>query len=162
MKLFSLLDLGIEKFAKAALVVSIFLMLFLSLLGIVMRWNSMTFLWIDPLIRFLVFLSAFLGGVLATGRQSHIGIDLLSKILEKRGHRAPLYLGRLVSMVCTLGLVWLVYASWQFTKVELEYGKEAFLGIHNGVMVGIIPFGFALCAYRFFYLFLHSFSARKP
>ena len=158
MKFFSLIDLGIEKLAKGLLVLSIFSMLFLTILCIVLRWFSITILWIDPLVRYLVFLCAFLGGVLATGRKSHIGIDLLSKIIERKNHHAPIILERIISLVCTGALLWLVYASIEFTKVELQYGKEAFLGIHNGVIVGIIPFGFSLCAYRFFYLFIKSFS----
>ena len=40
-------------------------------------------------------------------------------------------------------------------KVELEFGRDVFWGIHSGFLVGIIPFGFLLISLRFiFILFL--------
>ena len=137
-------------------------MIFLTVLNIILRLKSITFFWIDPLNRHLVFLSAFLGGVLATGRGTHISIDMISKILESRGwFKVETYLKRLIAFVSLLGVLWLIYASFDFFQMEKEFGKEVFWGIHSSSFVFIIPFGFSLIAFRFFVLLLKSFSANK-
>ncbi len=159
--LFGFIDKAIETFSKYALIVSIAIMLSLSLATIVFRWFNMTFMWMDPMIRHLVFLSAFLGGVLATGAKNHIGIDVASKILENKGwHSLNNNLRRLVDIAAIVVLVWLTKAAVSFVQMELEFGKEVMLGIHSGVLVMIIPFGFGLIAYRFFYNFVQTFSTK--
>jgi TRAP-type C4-dicarboxylate transport system permease small subunit len=159
MKFFRLIDLMIEKITTWALVSGVFLMLALALTTIILRWFNMSLLWLDPFVRHLVFIVTFLGGIIATGRGSHIGIDILSKSLEvNNSTQAILYLKRFVSIVSVLSLSWLTHASWKFMQVELEFGRDVFLGIHSGFLVGIIPVGFALIAYRFFFVFLNSFA----
>ena len=69
-------DKFIEKISISLLVVCVLSMLLLSVLNIFLRWFNTTLFWVEPLVRHLVFLSAFLGGVLATGNRSHIGIDI--------------------------------------------------------------------------------------
>ena len=59
-------------------------MMILSITGIVLRWFNIAFLWIDPLVRHLVFICTFLGGAIATGRGTHIGIDIIGRLLESR------------------------------------------------------------------------------
>ncbi|MFZ4713483.1 MAG: TRAP transporter small permease [Bacteriovoracaceae bacterium] len=160
-KTFALIDKGIDKLSRYGLVLAIAMMLFFSLLTIVLRWFNTTYLWMDPLVRHLVFLSAFLGGVLATGAKNHIGIDVASKIFETRGwHKLNNNLRRLVDLGAVLVLVWLTKASVDFVKMELEFGGEVMLGIHSGVLVMIIPFGFGLIAYRFFFNFLQTFQTK--
>lgn len=156
------IDETIEGFSKVCLVFCVLSMLFLTLFGIVLRWFDTAFLWIDPLVRHLVFLSAFLGGTMATGKGSHIGIDVVSKILESKGMKdSILTLKRTTYIVSVIVVGWLAYAAFQFMKVELEFGKEAFLGIHSGVLVGIIPFGFFLIMFRFLYQFLMTWSEQE-
>ena len=57
-------------------------MLFFSVLTILLRWFGQSLEFVEPFVRHLVFLSTFLGGVLATGRGTHIGIDIIGKLLE--------------------------------------------------------------------------------
>lgn len=162
MKFLSTLDKLVEKISSYALIISVLLMLVMSILIIVLRWFGESFLWIDPFVRHLVFLSAFLGGVIATGRKSHIGIDIVGRYLEsKKKHRLCLYIERLVSLACCLTSGWMVLASYDFFKIEAEFGKVAFLGIHSKFLVGIIPLGFSLIAYRFFYQFIFSCCGKK-
>lgn len=157
-RILHLIDDVIEKIAGYGLIVSVFFMLTLSVLTIVLRWFNITYLWFDPFVRHLVFLSAFLGGVVATGRGTHIGIDILGKYLERKHEaKAMQFVKRIISLVSFLVLIWLIVASSQLLKVEIEYGRPSFLGIHSALLVGIIPFGFALIGYRFFYLFIASF-----
>lgn len=158
-KLLKIIDQSIEKLTVVLLVAGVALMLSFSLMTIVLRWFESSFLWLDPLVRHLVFLCTFLGGVMATGRGSHIGIDIVSKTLEVQGKENWLIpIKRVIALVSFLTLIWLIQASYLFMTIELEYGRASFLGIHSGVLVGIIPAGFALIAYRFFYLFIASFS----
>ena len=162
MKVFKWIDSTVEKISTYGLVVSVVLMLFFSCFAIVLRWFDMTYLWLDPFVRHLVFLATFLGGALATGKGTHIGIDILGKYLEN--HRKFFWLNqihRIVAAVSLITVVWLMLVTLDFTKTEFEYGRNVFWGIHSGFMVAIIPFGFSLIGYRFFYKFISSFGRRK-
>ena len=158
-KLLKLIDQGIEKASSYVLVISIFLMLSFSVLIILLRWIDISIPWFETFVRHLVLLATFLGGVLATGRGTHIGIDILSKYLESQNLlKYNVWVNRIVNLACVFTLTWLTKACWEFMKVELEYPQEGFLGINTGFLVGIIPVGFALISYRFFYKFIASFS----
>lgn len=159
LNIFKLIDRAIERFSSYALVVSVLTMLVLAVVIIILRWFSITFHWIEPFIRHLVFLCAFLGGALATGRRTHIGIDIVGKFLEaKKNWQALLWVQRIVSFSCSIICFYLIKAGLDFVAIEAKYGKEVFLGLHSKVLVSIIPFGFFLIGYRFFYLFISSFS----
>ena len=146
-------DTLLEKLSLYALIVSILGMLLLTLLTIILRWFSLTYLWMDPLIRHLVFLSTFLGGVVATGSKQHIAIDIFYKMAEQKGkERLILFFQFLTSLVSCLTIIWLITAAVQFVGDAFKYEKVVFLGIHRGFLVSIIPFGFGLIAYRFFIL----------
>lgn len=155
------IDLWYEKVCLAILVVGVALMLVLSLFNIVSRWWGQSFLWIDPLVRHLVFLGAFLGGAIATGKKNHIAVDIVAKFLEAQNQ--PRLLMRLqgvialVSLGCVLGLA---YASYSFMLQEREYGAEAFLGIHSSWLVGIMPLGFCIIGLRYVYQICEGFLGR--
>ena len=159
-KLLKLIDQGIEKGSSLILVLSIFLMLGFSLLIIGLRWIDISIPWFESFVRHLVLLATFLGGVLATGRGTHIGIDILSKYLESQNLlKYKVWVSRIIYLACVFTLSWLSKACWDFMKVEMEYPQEGFLGINSGYLVGIIPVGFALITYRFFYRFVASFTS---
>ena len=152
MRVFKLIDSAIDVFARYALFVLIISMLTLSFLTIVFRWFQITYMWMEPLTRHLVFLAAFLGGVLAAGRGSHISIDLMAKFLEVRGmFRVREILMRVISFIAFGALCWLFKAGFALWRLEVEFGKERFLGIQSSHLIAIIPFGLGLIAYRFFY-----------
>ncbi len=159
MALFRFIDKLIEKGSSYLLVICVALMLSLSVFAIVMRWFETSFLWMEPFVRHLVFLSTFLGGVVATGRGTHIAIDVLNKKIDMNGPDWAKRLShRVMNLASGMALIWLVRASWQFMNIEMEYGHEVFWGIHSGFLVGIIPFGLSLIAYRFMYRFLQTFT----
>jgi TRAP-type C4-dicarboxylate transport system permease small subunit len=107
----------------------------------------------------LVFLGTFLGGVVATGRGNHIGIDVISKFLEIKGyHRAQHQIARVIYLFSFGVLIWLTKASLDFTKVEMEFSRREFWGIQSGYLVAIIPFGVGLIAIRYLTLFILSFK----
>jgi TRAP-type C4-dicarboxylate transport system permease small subunit len=159
MKSLKFLDDLLGKLSRWGLVFSVLTMLSLSVVAIIMRWFNTSIHWIEPFVRHLVFLSTFLGGVLATGRGEHIGIDIIGKWFESRHmEKSLIFVRRIISLTSFLTLVWMIKASYDFFLVELKYGKPVFWGIESGVLVAIIPFGFSLIAYRFFYKFVSSFS----
>lgn len=156
------IDLFIEKFALYFLVISLFAMLGLTIFNIVMRWVSYTTLWVDPLIRHMVFLAAFMGGVLSTGHRQHIGIDILSKYLESFKSKRLLKLQQMVlSLISAIVLMYASYLSIDFVQSTFEYEGIIFLGIHSGVLVSIIPLGFFLIAFRFVVVFMEDFISSK-
>ena len=155
-------DSYLDKIAFYGIVISVLLMLGLTVLNIVLRWFNTSILWIDPFVRHLVFLSAFLGGVLATGKDSHIRIDLATKLCERlESPGLSIWLNRLVYLVTMLATILLSKAGYDFYKVELEFGKEAFLGIHSGFLVAIIPFGMGLISLRYFFRILLTFTKEE-
>ena len=152
-----------ELITRQVLIVCVLSMLFLSVLNIFLRWFNMTLFWVEPLVRHLVFLSAFLGGALATGKRSHIGIDVLHRWLENKKDSGLAKLILISTTSVSIGtLIWLVYAGIEFMKVELQYGRDVFWGVHSGFLVGIIPFGFGLICLRFIVILICSLSRKQP
>jgi len=137
-------------------------MLSLTILNIVLRWFNTSIVWVDPMVRHLVFLSAFLGGTLATGEDNHIRIDLAAKILEtKKLNKTKIWLERAVILITCIATILLAQAGLDFAKIELEFGKDVFLGIHSGYLVGIIPFGMGLLTLRFVLRLLMTFNRKE-
>jgi TRAP-type C4-dicarboxylate transport system permease small subunit len=162
MKFFIAFDLLLEKMSRYALISCLFGILFLAVGAIVLRWMGESLMWIDPLVRHLVFLSAFLGGSLATSKGVHIKIDLLAKLLEKYSSDIPKWIHRnLINIFCFVVTLVLTKASWDFYLSEKEFGSPAFLEIHSAYLVGIIPFGFALINLRFFHQLLFGLFGEK-
>ena len=144
-------DRLLDSIAKWGVLVCIGLMLVLSLVNISLRWFENSVLWIEPLVRHLVFLAAFFGGAIATGEGQHIKIDLLSKLLDKTNNKTlQTIIERIVIIACLLATIILTKAGYDLFLVEKEYGSEAFLGIHSAYLIGIIPFGMGFIALRFF------------
>ncbi|MBG59064.1 MAG: hypothetical protein CMJ16_01260 [Peredibacter sp.] len=153
-----ILDYALEKIAFYILGTCLFGMLFFTLFNIVARWFGMSFLWIDPLVRHMVFLSAFMGAVMATGKGNHIKLDIVSRALESfNKQKAKKVVDTLGALAAVVACYFLFLAGKDFALVELEFGREAFLGIHSGWLVSIIPFGFAFIGLRFITVTLKNF-----
>jgi TRAP-type C4-dicarboxylate transport system permease small subunit len=107
-------------------------------------------MWLEPLTRHLVFLSAFLGGSLATSKRVHIRVDLLTKLVEISNSKIIKWIHHnLINLFCFITCLILTKASYDFFLVEKEYGAPAFLDIHSSWLVGIIPVGMGLISLRF-------------
>lgn len=156
------LDYGLEKVVTYLLVFSVLAMLSLSSLSIIVRWFQHNITWIDPFVRHLVFFSAFLGGVIATGQGTHIGIDILGKFVESKGwHGLKNAISKFIMITSMAVLIWLIKSGIDFTRVEMEFSKEEFWGIQSGYLVMLIPVGLALLLLRFFFIFLLSFEVKE-
>ena len=161
-KALKFIDDIIEKLTVFTLTLSILLMLGFSLATIVLRFFHLNFPWFESFVRHLVLLSAFLGGVIATGKGTHIGIDVIGHYLESKNLvKQKLYLVRLIQLASLGTVCWLAKASFDFMRVELEFGTPEFLGLSSGNLVAIIPIGFSLIALRFLIKFLVSFEEAK-
>ena len=157
-KITGMLDGFIDKACSWGLFISVGLMISLTLTNIVLRWFSTTILWVEPLVRQLVFFAAFLGGIVATGSKSHISIDLVGRILETfEMENAKKIVDRLIIVFCLGAVFWLAHAGYQFMLIEMEFGKIEFLGLHSSIFVGIIPAGLVNIGFRFFHHLLASF-----
>lgn len=151
MKLIALFDEILERLSRWSLIACLFAILGFSVGAIVLRWLGSSILWIEPLVRHLVFLSAFLGGSLATSKGVHIRVDLFTKLLEHSRSRVLHWFHRnLLALFSLVTTVVLTKAAYDFFQVEKEFGAPALLNIHSSYLVGIIPFGMGLIALRFF------------
>jgi len=120
-------------------------MLSLTLLNIILRSFQETLLWIEPLVRHLVFLSCFLGASLASGENKHIRIDLLTKFMEQfQDSIYPKVLKVFINFVSLIIIYFLIKSGLNFYDVETEYSSEVFLGIGSEMLVLIIPVGFGV------------------
>ncbi|HLE12521.1 MAG: hypothetical protein A2504_03575 [Bdellovibrionales bacterium RIFOXYD12_FULL_39_22] len=142
MKFLKKIDALIYWLSLRVLVLSIFCLIAFSSFGIITRWFNFSYLWTEPLIRHIVFLVIFLGGLIATEKQTHVSIDLLSRYLEgNERKKAKRIINIFVASTTLLIVTGLIYASINFIKIELAFGKEIFWGIHSGFLVMIIPIG---------------------
>lgn len=165
-KIFQTFDDILEKFSRWGLVFSLFFILGFAVLSIVLRWFGLSPMWLEPMIRHVVFLSAFLGGSLATSKGVHIKVDLLTHLVERSPSKVIHWLHRnIVAFFCLGTTIVLTKAAYDFFLVEKEFGNPAFLHIHSSYLVGIIPFGMGLISLRFFnklFLGLMQGDARGP
>jgi TRAP-type C4-dicarboxylate transport system permease small subunit len=150
-KIILVFDDILEKLSRWGIITCLFVILTFAVLSIVLRWLGMSPMWIEPLVRHLVFLSAFLGGSLATSKRVHIKVDILTHLLDTSSSQVLHWLHRnLISLFCFLTTFALMSAAYDFYLVEKEFGSSSFLNIHSSVLVGIIPFGIGLICLRFF------------
>lgn len=140
----------LEKISRWGIIVCLYVILGFAVLSIVLRWLGMSPSWIEPMIRHVVFLSAFFGGSLATSKNVHIKVDVLTKVVENSHSKILQWLHRnLVALFCLIVTTVLMKSAYDFFLVEREFGAHAFLGIHSSWLVAIIPFGMGLIALRF-------------
>ena len=150
MKLIQLFDDVLEKLSRWGLISCLLWIMTLAVSAIVLRWCGKSFMWLEPLTRHLVFLSAFFGGSLATSKDVHIKVDLLTKLVEKSHSVVIHWLHKnIISLFCFITVLALFKSSWDFYLSEKEFGSPSLLGLHSSVFVAIIPAGIGLITLRF-------------
>ena len=150
-----------DRLTKVLLLVSFAVMLGLSALGIVLRWFGHSWMWIDPVVRHLVLVCAFAGGVLAVATNTHIRIDALAKPMERAPEALRAWLNRMVSLASALVTAGLVYSGWLFFVMEQEFGAPALLDLHSSWWVAIFPIGWAALFLRWLLTIFDSFTKRE-
>lgn len=101
--------------------------------------------WADVILRHLVLWVCMLGGVLATHEARHIGIDLVPRLVGKKGKAIVSILGSVFVAVVS---VLLARASWVFVASEKEFGTRLFGEFPAWIAQVIIPAGFILIAFQ--------------
>lgn len=154
------IDWVLEGFSRWSLIIILFGILLFAVSSIVLRWLGMSPSWIEPMVRHMVFLSAFLGGSLATSKRVHIKVDILTHLVDRSSSKSLKWVHQnLISLFCFVTTLVLTCSAHDFFKVEQQYGSDSFLGIHSSFLVAIIPFGMGLISLRFFnQLFLGLFE----
>lgn len=151
MKLIQKFDDILEKISRWGLISCLLGILGLAVMAIFLRWSGKSFMWLEPLVRHMVFLSAFLGGSLATSKDVHIKVDLLTKLLERTDSVIVHWLHKnMISLFCLITVSALYKSAYDFYLSEKEFGSPSILGLHSSVYVAIIPFGVGLIGLRFF------------
>lgn len=156
------IDLLIDKLCVIGLALALFFMISLTILNIILTQFNLTLFWIEPMVRQLVFYTAFLGGAVATAAKQHIAIDMVSRALESlQLLHLKKWIDRLIYLFCIATLLWMAYAGYLFVDEERIYGSVQFLGIHSAVLASVVPIGLFVIAYRFFFLLVQSFDSQS-
>lgn len=152
------MDSVAAKIENGLIIVSVSLMTILTFVQIVLRslytyahlqWanNALGYLdWTEPLSRLLVLWITFLGASLLTRDRKHIKIDILPSILPSSFLQIR---DIVISVSAVLILVYMVIASIDLIKVEIEFGTSLFPGFPIWIGQLIIPVGFVLILFRF-------------
>lgn len=152
MKTIRTLNTGLLFIERSLVIALVVIMVLLAFVQVVLRnYFSMGILWADPLLRHMVLWVGFLGASLATQRERHISIDLITRFVSARAANLIRILTNLFA--CIVSYI-LARAGWTFLKAEME--SESIL-LTIGTMEFpswwfqvIIPAGFGLMCLRFF------------
>lgn len=102
--------------------------------------------WAEPLLRILVLWVGMVGAIAASRENKHIAIDMLSRYLRDRWLAAvTLLLSIFTSMVCAL----LAWHTFRFVRDEYLYSDVEVAGLPVWLWQSVLPFGFALIAWRY-------------
>lgn len=140
---FKRLLVSFEKF----LLVSLFsIMVLLSFVQVLLReFFSTGFFWGDIFLRHLVLWVAFLGAAIATQENRHFTIDVVKKLLPKKGKILSEIVAELFALVC---LFFLSGSAFKFFESEWDSHTILFtvgnVQIPSFWMIAIIPLGFSL------------------
>lgn len=102
--------------------------------------------WGDPLLRVLVLWIGLLGAMAATRDDKHITVDVFSRLFSGGGRTViRLFTDGFTAIVCSL----LAYHGARFVRMDYEAGVIAFASVPAWICESIVPFGFAVMAFRF-------------
>lgn len=145
---------------RSLVVVLLAMMILLAFLQVVLRNIFGTgIIWADTLLRHLVLWVGFIGASIATQSEKQIAIDVLSRFVPERfGHLLRVVTYLFTAAVCIL----LAIAAYRFVLDErdaqtvlMTIGRT---DIFTWQAQTVIPFGFALMAFRFLIQILEHIS----
>ena len=129
------------------LVFSLLAMIIIAAVQILLRnvWET-GFAWGDPLLRILVLWVGLFGAMIATRKDNHISIDILTRYLSARSKRVTGLLSDVFTLcVCAV----LTYYAVLFVMQDREAGIIAFSGLPSWWFELIMPIGFAVMSLRY-------------
>lgn len=122
-------------------------MIIIAAVQILLRnvWDT-GFAWGDPLLRIMVLWVGLLGAMIATRKDNHISIDILTRYLSARSKRVTGLVSDLFTLcVCTV----LTYHGARFVMQDQEAVVIAFSGLPAWWFELVIPVGFAVMSLRY-------------
>ena len=145
--LFNFLNLTEEVF----LCVLVFAMIGLACTQILLRdVFDKGFVWADPLLRYMVIWAGLFGADIATRKNKHIAIDLISYLIPRQYE--PL-LQALIHLFAAAVCTGLTYAAVVFIQNETKFGSgREILGLPSWALNLAFPVAFGLISLRFLIL----------
>lgn len=136
---------------RSLLVVLLSVMILLAFLQVILRnYFSTGFLWADPFLRHMVLWVGFFGASLATQKEKHINIDVITRFASPRSTNFVRIATNAFALIVCFALA---NAGWTFLRDEMESGSILLTfgttEIPAWLFQSIIPFGFGLMAFRF-------------
>lgn len=122
-------------------------MIIIATVQILLRnvWDT-GFAWGDPLLRILVLWLGLFGAMIATRKDNHISIDILTRYLSARSKRVTGLLSDAFTLcVCAV----LTYHAARFVMQDQEADIMAFSGLPAWWFELIMPVGFAVMSLRY-------------
>lgn len=119
-------------------------------------------LWGDELVRVLVLWLGLMGAMIASRKNHHISIDVISRYLPQKAKQlASLITSLFTAVVCGV----MTWFSLSFVLMEKQDGMIAFAAIPAWVCESIIPFAFAVISIRYLVLsafhIIHLFESKQ-
>lgn len=147
MRLLSIAENVLAKIEAGIIAFFVSTMVLLAFLQVVLRnVFSFGFLWADPLLRYMVVWVGFLGAVLATKEEKHLGIDFLNRFLP----------GRILHLVKAIVEGFAGVVAYLLTRAAFEFLFEGITATETDVFdlskrfyFGVIPVGFGLITLHF-------------
>ena len=138
---------------KNILVIGLIIMIFAGTMQVILRNLFNTGVeWADMFVRTLVLWLGFLGASLATRREKHINIDIVSKLIKNP--KAEKLRVRIVNIIAFLLIITLLKASISYTLLEAQNNMYAFLKVPTWVVFIIVPISLTLIALRLLLQFM--------
>lgn len=136
------------RFAESTLLVVLFLILLLVAVVQIVARNVLAggILWGDDLVRMAVLWIALVGGMVATGEDGHIRIDLINRFASDLWIRVTrIFTNAGAAIVCFLvGYASVEFVHWEFIDQTLGVGS-----IPAWIFVSIIPFALLVMGIRY-------------
>ncbi len=148
-KALKLLIDSLHRLEDTVLISALASMLILAIIQIVLRnFFDSGFLWAESSLRILVLWVAILGAMVATRENNHINIDTLSRYVPENWQPAIRLLTSLFAAAICGTVAWHAFV---FVQFEYEDQTIAFASVPTWACQSILPFGFAVMAFRFIY-----------
>ncbi len=148
-------EIYVSYFEKYFIVVLLSLMILLSFGSIVLRNTGISIpSWVSSFTQYLVFWVAFIGASLASAKNRHVNINLISSFLNKY----PGFL-RIISIITNFVVILLssvlCAVSYLFIRSEYVWGIDIpSMGMPSWIFESVIVYTFFMISFKYFVRFL--------
>jgi TRAP-type C4-dicarboxylate transport system permease small subunit len=107
---------------------------------------SFSYLWTDPLLRYIVMWAGFLGAAVATGEEKHFAVEFVGRFLPPRAEH---FLKGCISVASLVVVLLLTRAAYQFLTEGIGADEIDLFDLPKRLYFAIIPAAFGLIAVHF-------------